>query len=92
MGRTLTRRGRASQRWASGYFLHVFFILLLADLAWPFVHDPRFLPWSVYPSGLAFFTFALAMSVLVVRLLRKLLGKNSRLLIGSQSKTTAPKS
>ena len=72
MGRTLTRRGRASQRWTSGYFLHVFFILLLADLAWPFVHDPRFLSWSVYP-----------MSVLVVRLLRKLLGKNSRLLIGS---------
>ncbi len=65
------------------YFLHVFFILLLADLAWPFVHDPRFLPWSVYLGGVAYFTFALAMSLLVVRLLRKLLGKNSRLLIGS---------
>ena len=65
------------------YFLHVYFILLLADISWALLRDPRFLPWSVYLSSLAFFTFALAMSVLVVRLLRGLLGKHSRLLIGS---------
>lgn len=65
------------------YFLHIFFMLLLAELGWAFLRDPRFLPWSVYVSGLAFFAFALAMSVLVVWLLRSLLGKNSRLLIGS---------
>ena len=65
------------------YFLHVFFILLLADLSWTFVHDKGFLPWSVYLAGPAYFAFALAMSVLVVRVLRLLLGRNSRLLIGS---------
>ncbi len=65
------------------YFLHIFFILLLADLSWAFVHDPRFLPWSVYVIAPMFFAFALAMSVLVVHLLRSLLGKHSRLLIGS---------
>ncbi|MGB7906164.1 MAG: acyltransferase, partial [Steroidobacteraceae bacterium] len=46
------------------YFLHVFFILLLADLTWAFVRHPGFLPWSVYVSGPMYFTFALAMSVL----------------------------
>jgi surface polysaccharide O-acyltransferase-like enzyme len=65
------------------YFLHVFFIMLLAELSWAFVHDPGFLPWSVYVSGPMYFAFALAMSVLVVRLMRKLVGKRSRLLIGS---------
>ena len=65
------------------YFLHVYFIALLADICWGLLHDPRFLPWSVYVSSVAFFTFALAMSVLVVRLLRLLLGKHSRLFIGS---------
>lgn len=65
------------------YFLHVFFIALLADLTWAFVHNPGFLPWSVYVSGPMYFAFALAMSVLVVQLLRMLFGKNSRLLIGS---------
>lgn len=65
------------------YFLHIFFMLLLAELGWVYLRDPRFLPWSVYLGGLAFFAFALAMSVLVVWLLRSLLGKNSRLLIGS---------
>ena len=65
------------------YFLHVFFILLLADLGWVALHDPDLQPWIVYASSVAFFVFALAMSVLVVRLMRLLLGKNSRLLIGS---------
>ena len=65
------------------YFLHVFFILLLADLAYALVHNPAFLPWSVYVVGPMYIAFALAMSVLVVRLMRLLFGKNSRLLIGS---------
>lgn len=65
------------------YFLHIFFILLLAELSWGFVHDPRFQPWSVYVSGPMYFVFALGMSVLVVHLMRSLLGKHSRLLIGS---------
>ncbi|MGE4070822.1 MAG: acyltransferase family protein [Lysobacterales bacterium] len=65
------------------YFLHIFFMLLLAELAWTLLHDPRFLPWSVYLSGLAFFVFALAMSMLTVWLMRRLLGRHSRLLIGS---------
>lgn len=65
------------------YFLHAFFILLLADLAWVFVHDPAYLPWSPFVSGPLFFAFGLATSLLVVRLLRGLLGKGSRLLIGS---------
>ena len=65
------------------YFLHALFIMLLAELWFSFMHDPRHLPWSVYVSGLTYFVFALAMSLLVVRLLRVLMGKNSRLLIGS---------
>ena len=65
------------------YFLHVFFILLLADLSWTFVHDKSLLPWSVFLAAPAYFAFALAMSVLVVRVLRLLFGRNSRLLIGS---------
>ena len=65
------------------YFLHVFFILLLADLSWEFLRNPAFLPWTIYVSGPLYIAFALAMSVLVVRLMRLLFGKRSRLLIGS---------
>jgi len=65
------------------YFLHAFFILLLAHLSWAFVHDPRFLPWSVYVAAPMYFAFALGMSLLVVRLMRLLLGRHSRLLVGS---------
>ena len=57
--------------------------MLLAELWFSFVHDPRYLPWSVHVSSLTYFVFALAMSLLVVRLLRMLMGKHSRLLIGS---------
>jgi surface polysaccharide O-acyltransferase-like enzyme len=65
------------------YFLHVFFILLLADLSWEFLRNSAFLPWTIYVSGPLYIAFALAMSVLVVRLMRLLFGRNSRLLIGS---------
>lgn len=65
------------------YFLHALFIMLLAELWFSFVHDPRYLPWSVHVSSLTYFVFALAMSLLVVRVLRMLMGKHSRLLIGS---------
>jgi surface polysaccharide O-acyltransferase-like enzyme len=65
------------------YFLHVFFILLLADMFWSIVHDPSLLPWSPLLIGPVFFAFALGMSLLVVRMSRLLLGRNSRLLIGS---------
>jgi surface polysaccharide O-acyltransferase-like enzyme len=65
------------------YFLHVFFMLLLAEVFWDILLDPAYQPWSIYLAGPVYFAFALAMSVGVVHLLRRLLGKHSRLVIGS---------
>jgi hypothetical protein len=65
------------------YFLHIFFILLLADIFWGFLHSTGLKPWTIYLSGPVYFVFALGMSVLVVHVLRRILGKHSRLVIGS---------
>jgi surface polysaccharide O-acyltransferase-like enzyme len=65
------------------YFLHIFFILLLADIFWGFLHRTDLQPWTIYLSGPVYFVFALGMSVLVVHVLRRILGKHSRLVIGS---------
>jgi len=86
-------KGRASDqpRWLTPfagdafaiYFLHIFFIILLADMFWPFLHDENFQPLTIYLSGWVYLLFALGASVLVVNLVRALFGKYSRLLIGS---------
>jgi surface polysaccharide O-acyltransferase-like enzyme len=65
------------------YFLHIFFILLLADIFWGFLHGTGLKPWTIYLSGPVYFVFALGMSVLVVHVLRRILRKHSRLVIGS---------
>ena len=65
------------------YFLHVFMIVLLADIFWTVIRNPDFQPLSIYLSGWMYFAFALLMSMAVVWLARLLLGKYSRILIGS---------
>lgn len=65
------------------YFLHVFMIVLLADIFWAFVRDPDFQPFSIYLSGWMYFAFALFMSMVAVYLMRLLFGKYSRMLVGS---------
>lgn len=65
------------------YFLHVFFILLLAEIFWPLLVNPEFQPLSIYLIGPIYLAFALFMSMLVVYLMRLLVGKRSRMLIGS---------
>jgi surface polysaccharide O-acyltransferase-like enzyme len=65
------------------YFLHIFFILLLAEFLWIPLHNTEYQPLSIYLSGPIYLAFALVMSMLVVNLARMLVGKRSRLLIGS---------
>jgi len=65
------------------YFLHVFMIVLLADIFWPFIRNPDFQPFSIYLGGWMYFAFALFMSMGVVYLMRSLFGKYSRMLVGS---------
>ena len=65
------------------YFLHIFFILLLAELFWTPLHNLAYQPLSIYLSGPIYFAFALTMSMLTVFLVRLLVGKRSRMLIGS---------
>jgi surface polysaccharide O-acyltransferase-like enzyme len=65
------------------YFLHAFFVALLAEALWKFQHNQALLPWSIYLASIAYFAFALAMSLLVVFLLRQALGRWSRVLVGS---------
>jgi len=64
------------------YFLHVFFMLLIADLAFSFVVDESFLPASIYLMTVIYFFAALALSALTVFLFRKAFGRRSRMLIG----------
>ncbi len=65
------------------YFLHVFFMLVVAELAFTFVVDESFLPASMYLMTVVHFFAALALSLLTVHLFRKAFGRRSRLLIGS---------
>lgn len=65
------------------YFLHAFAIVLLGHWLWYPLRNPEFLPASMYLVGPVYFVFALAASMAVVALLRRLFGKNSRMLIGS---------
>jgi surface polysaccharide O-acyltransferase-like enzyme len=65
------------------YFLHIFFILLLAEILWKPLHNIDYQPLSIYLSGPIYFAFALIMSMLVVKLARLVAGKRSRMLIGS---------
>lgn len=65
------------------YFLHIFFILLLGDLFWVLLRDPDLQPLSIYLAGPAYFVFAVSMSMLLIYLLRAMLGRHSRLLVGS---------
>ena len=65
------------------YFLHVFFMLLLAEIFWTLLHNTEHQPLSIYLSGPIYFAVTLIMSMLVVYLLRLVVGKRSRILIGS---------
>ena len=65
------------------YFLHAFFIVLLAHFLWDFLHIERFQPWSIYLSGSIYFVFSLLLSLLVVKSLQAIIGRYSRLLVGS---------
>jgi surface polysaccharide O-acyltransferase-like enzyme len=65
------------------YFLHIFFILLLGDLLWTQLRDPAWQPLSSYLAGPVYFLFALFMSMLLIYVLRALLGRHSRVLVGS---------
>lgn len=86
-------RGRAEKqpRWLtyfadaefSIYFLHAFFILMLAHVLWDYLSNPDFQPWSTYLMGPIYLAVALSLSMLVVFTLRLFLGRHSRLIIGS---------
>jgi len=65
------------------YFLHVFFMLLIADLAFTFVADESLQPASIYLMTAVHFFAALALSALTIFLFRKAFGQPSRMLIGS---------
>lgn len=65
------------------YFLHIFFILVLGELFWTLLRDPAWQPLSSYLAGPVYFLFALFMSMLLIHLLRALLGRHSRVLVGS---------
>ncbi|WP_394175242.1 acyltransferase family protein [Thalassotalea litorea] len=65
------------------YFLHAFFISLLGMHFWDFQHITDYQPWTMYFFGVANFVFSLAMSMIVVWLLRKMFGRRSRMLVGS---------
>jgi surface polysaccharide O-acyltransferase-like enzyme len=87
----LRQRREGQPRWLTGfaneafsiYFLHVFFIIFLADLFWAFLHDESFQPLTIYLSGWVYLGFALGASLTVVSLMRAVFGKYSRQLIGS---------
>jgi len=65
------------------YFLHIFFMLVVADLAFTFVVDESLQPASIYLMTVVYFFAALALSALTVFLFRKAFGQRSRMLIGS---------
>jgi surface polysaccharide O-acyltransferase-like enzyme len=65
------------------YFLHAFFIALLAHVLWGFQHNQALQPWSIYFASIAYFIFSLGMSLLVVFLLRRAIGRWSRVVVGS---------
>jgi surface polysaccharide O-acyltransferase-like enzyme len=65
------------------YFLHICFMLLLAEIFWKPLHNTEYQPLSIYLSGPIYFAVALTMSMLVVYLVRLVFGKRSRMLIGS---------
>jgi len=65
------------------YFLHVFFMLVVAELAFTFVADESLQPASIYLMTVVYFFAALALSALTVFLFRKAFGRRSRMLIGS---------
>lgn len=65
------------------YFLHAFFILLIADLAFEFVVEPSYLPASIYLMTIVYFVASLALCAVTILLFRKIFGRRSRWLIGS---------
>lgn len=65
------------------YFLHVFFLLLLYGLLMPLSTWNIVKPFKVVIFSFIFFTASIAMSILVGWLLKKLLGKYSKMFVGS---------
>ncbi len=65
------------------YFLHAFYMVLVAELLYSFLMDEAFQPWSLYVMTVAYFVSSLALSFATVFLFRTLFGSRSRLLIGN---------
>ena len=65
------------------YFLHIFFMLLVAEVAFPFIVNESYQPASIYLMTVVYFISALVLSSACIFLFRKVFGKRSRLLIGS---------
>ena len=65
------------------YFVHAFFMLLVAELAFAFIVNETYQPASIYLMAGVYFFSALALSAACVFLFRKVFGRRSRMLIGS---------
>ncbi len=84
-------RGAAQPKWLthfaesafSIYFLHAFFMDLMAHWVFPFSVSQQFLPWSMYTMVLVYFVTSLALSLSTVYVFQMIFRKRSRMLLGS---------
>ena len=65
------------------YFLHVFFIDLLIEPLMPLLTMYEIAPLNMFLPALLFLVLPIALSMLVGRIFRKLLGKSSKMLLGA---------
>jgi surface polysaccharide O-acyltransferase-like enzyme len=65
------------------YFLHAFYMDLVAHWVFPFSVSQQFLPWSMYTMVLVYFVTSLALSLSTVHVFRMIFRKRSRMLLGS---------
>ena len=65
------------------YFLHAFFLFMLYDPLMPISSLHKIAPFNLFLASLMFLTFSFALSILVAWILKKMLGKYSKMLIGS---------
>ncbi len=65
------------------YFLHAFYLDLVAHWVFPFSVSQQFLPWSMYTMVLVYFVTSIALSLLTVHAFQMIFKKRSRMLLGS---------
>lgn len=65
------------------YFLHAYFIEILVDPLWDFLHQPALEPWNIFLGGTVLLGFCLIASLAVIFVLQKCAGRYSRLMVGS---------